>query len=306
MKKIKIIGYALVGLVALAAAVLLVVFQRNNVESQSMDETARKSAPGKFISLTGGITHYEVGGPDTTKTIILVHGFSVPYYIWGGTFDSLVQAGFHVIRYDEFGRGYSDRPDKAYTPSLYRTQLSDLITALKLKAPLTLAGVSFGGAVVTDFAVHYPALVDKVILEDPVFNFRKAGAPEVVVNFYMALNHEKQATGQLDDFKYPALFPGWVEQYRPQMQYKGFRHALASTLINYSGDSIIANYRKLNSLHKDVLLIWGTEDQTVTYNFSDSLRKILKVDFLSVDDAGHLPHLEKPSLVNQRIISFLK
>jgi alpha-beta hydrolase superfamily lysophospholipase len=39
------------------------------------------------------------------KVIILVHGFSVPYYIWDGTYDSLVKAGFHVIRYDEFGRG---------------------------------------------------------------------------------------------------------------------------------------------------------------------------------------------------------
>jgi len=29
-----------------------------------------------------------------------------------------------------------------------------------------------------------------------------------VVNFYMALNHEKQATGQLDDFKIPKAFPG--------------------------------------------------------------------------------------------------
>jgi pimeloyl-ACP methyl ester carboxylesterase len=286
MKKIKTIGYVLSGLIALAAVVLVIVFEVNNVESQSMDEVARKSAPGKFISLRGGITHYEIGGSDTAQTVVLVHGFSVPYYIWGGTFDSLVKAGYQVIRYDEFGRGYSDRPDGAYTPAFYRTQLSDLITALKLKAPLTLAGVSFGGAVATDFAVHYPALVDKVILEDPVFNFRKAGAPETVVDFYMALNHEKQATGQLDDFKYPALFPGWVEQYRPQMQYKGFRHALASTLINYSGDSIIANYRKLNSLGKEVLLIWGTEDQTVTYNFSDSLRRILKADFLSVDDAG--------------------
>ena len=229
----------------------------------------------------------------------------MPYYIWNGTFDSLVQAGYHVIRYDELGRGYSDRPDVTYTPAFYRTQLSGLIASLKLRTPLTLAGVSFGGAVVTDFAVHYPDLVDKVILEDPVFKFRKAGAPEALVNFFMALNHEKQAAGQLDDFKYPSLFPGWVERYKPQMQYKGFRHALVSTMINYPGDSIIANYRKLNSLHKKVLLIWGTEDQTVTYNFNDSLQKILKVDFLSVEDAGHLPHLEKPSLVNQKIISFL-
>jgi pimeloyl-ACP methyl ester carboxylesterase len=54
-----------------------------------------------------------------------------------------------------------------------------------------------------------------------------------------------------------------------------------------------------------VLLIWGKEDQTVFFHYSDSLRKILSVDFFPVDDARHLPHLEKPELVNQKIISFI-
>jgi hypothetical protein len=47
----------------------------------------------------------------------------------------------------------------------------------------------------------------------------------------------------VDDFKYPQQFPGWVDKYKVQMQYKGFRHALISTRNNYSKDSIISNYR---------------------------------------------------------------
>jgi pimeloyl-ACP methyl ester carboxylesterase len=88
--------------------------------------------------------------------------------------------------------------------------------------------------------------------------------------------------------------------------YKGFRHSLISTMMNYPGDSILGNYRKLEKLQKKVLLIWGKEDKTVTFNFSDSLKQLLKVEFLSVDDAGHLPHLEKSPIVNKKIISFLK
>lgn len=37
-----------------------------------------------------------------------MHGFSVPYYIWEPTFAALVQAGLRVLRYDLYGRGYSD------------------------------------------------------------------------------------------------------------------------------------------------------------------------------------------------------
>jgi pimeloyl-ACP methyl ester carboxylesterase len=306
MKKIKIILYSLCGLFGLAGIVLVIVFEINDVETKTMDETARKNAAGKFIQLSNGVTHYETGGPDTARTIILVHGFSVPYYIWNGTFDSLVRHGFHVIRYDEFGRGLSDRPDAKYVPELYRRQLFDLIKELKLKTPVSLAGVSFGGGVITDFAVHYPSMVDKMILVDPVFGFRNPKVPEVVVNFMMALNHEKQASGQGDDFKYPDRFPGWVEQYQVQMEYRGFRHSLVSTLVNFPQDSIVANYRKLNSSHKKILLIWGKDDRTVTFNFSDSLRQLLHVDFFPVDDAAHLPQLEKPLLVNQKIVLFLK
>lgn len=306
MKMIKRILVALLIIMVLAGVYFCANYFVNNQETKTMNEAARKDASGKFIQLTAGITHYDEGGTDTGRVVILVHGFSVPYHIWDGTYDSLIQAGFHVIRYDEFGRGFSDRPDVIYDPVLYRTQLFDLITSLKLKTPASLAGVSFGGAVVSDFVVHYPQLIDKIILVDPVYNFGKIDDPEIIANYKMATDHEKQAAGQLDDFKYPEQFPGWVDKYKVQMQYKGFRHALISTRNNYSKDSIISNYRVLGSLQKKILLIWGKEDQTVPFQYSDSLRKILSADFFPVDDARHLPYLEKPLLVNQKIISFLK
>ena len=306
MKLIKRILFSVLAIVVLAGIYFWVRFFVNNQETKSMNETARKNIGGQFIKLTGGITHYQSDGADTGKTIILVHGFSVPYYIWDGTYDSLAKEGFHVIRYDAFGRGFSDRPNVVYDHTLYRTQLFDLITSLKLQTPVSLAGVSFGGAVVADFAVHYPQLIDKIILLDPVYAFGNMDDPEIIANYKMAINHEKQATGQLEDFKYPERFPAWVDKYKVQMKYKGFRHALISTRNNYSKDTIISNYQILGSLRKKILLIWGREDETVPFQYSDSLRKILTADFFPVDDVRHLPYLEKPALVNQKIISFLK
>lgn len=271
-----------------------------------MNDEARRNVSGKFIRLAKGITHYESGGVDTGKVVILIHGFSVPYYIWDATYDSLVQNGFRVIRYDMFGRGYSDRPNVVYDPPFYRMQLHDLISSLKLKTPVSLAGLSFGGPVATDFAVNHPELVEKVILVDPAYEANKLNESELGANYKLALAHGKQANGQLDDFKYPDKFPDWVSKYKLQMQYKGFRHALISTRKHYFGDIIISNYEQLGSLQKKVLLIWGKEDLTVPFRFSDSIRKRVSVDFFPVEDARHLPHLEKPQLVNQKIISFLK
>ncbi len=306
MKKLKQIFFVILLVILLTGGYWGLKFYSNNPETQTMNEAARKNAGGQFIQLSGGVTHYQSDGADTGKTVILVHGFSVPYYIWDGAYDSLVKQGFHVIRYDEFGRGFSDRPNAAYTPVLYRTQLLDLISLLHLKAPVNLAGVSFGGAVVADFAVHYPQMVDKIILADPVYSFANSAELEIVTNYKMALNHEKQAAGQLDDFKYPEKFPDWVSRYRVQMQYKGFRHALLSTRKNYLRDTIVSNYDRLGRLNKKILLIWGKDDQTVPFQYSDSVRNHIKVDFFPVDDARHLPFLERPELVNPKIVSFLK
>lgn len=306
MKRSKKIIYVVLALLVLVAIGFYGFYAFNNVESKLIGDEDRKNASGSFIKLSDGITHYEIGGSDTAKTVVLVHGFSVPYYIWDGTFDSLVSQGFRVIRYDEFGRGLSDKPDVDYNPLFYRKQLMELIQSQKLKTPFHIAGLSFGGAIVGDFVTHYPELVDKVILVDPVYRFKNVDIANIIMDYSMAVKADAMAGGQLEDFKYPELFPDWVSKYKSQMKFKGFRHALISTIKNYSSDSIVANYAKLESLEKKVLLIWGKEDKTVTFDFSDSLKQKLSVDFLAVDDARHLPHLEKPLLVNQKIILFLK
>ena len=61
----------------------------------------------------------------------------------------------------------------------------------------------------------------------------------------------------------------------------------------------------MNNLKKSVLLIWGTEDHTVPLKYSDSIKAVLNVRFLEVNDAGHLPYLEKPEKVNKEVLQFL-
>jgi pimeloyl-ACP methyl ester carboxylesterase len=81
-----------------------------NPERATLDAEARAGAPGKFITLSRGITHYEMAGPDSARVVVLVHGFSVPSYIWDSTFAGLTGGGHRVLRYDLYGRGFSDRP----------------------------------------------------------------------------------------------------------------------------------------------------------------------------------------------------
>jgi len=299
---------SLITLIFLSGTLTIILgffYFRYNAEHKDLTAKERKTAGGQFIKLSAGYTHYQLGGPDTGKVVILIHGFSVPYFIWDGNYEYLTSHGFRVLRYDSYGRGFSDRPDIDYTRAIYMQQLCELIAALHLKTPASLIGVSFGGKVARDFAVSYPKLVNKLILIDPAYPSITPEAPEIMAYYHELINPGNRATGQLEDFKYPQRHPGWVEKYKVQQQYHGFVNAVVSTMYHYpvnGREETIA----LNHTHKPVMLIWGKEDHTVDYHYSDSVRKLLKTEFLPVADAAHLPYLEHPELVNGKMVEFLR
>ena len=305
MKILKVSLIIIVFLTGVSALILFSFYKYNDKEKKTLTAAERKNIGGDFIKLSKGVTHYQLEGPANGPIVILVHGFSVPYYIWDGTYEYLVKNGYKVLRYDTYGRGYSDRPDVVYNQELYNTQLLELINSLKLQGPVNLAGISFGGKLITNFTCQHPNLVNKVILIDPVYEITPPTAPRYFTLYNEAVNSDERAKSQLTDFMYPKEHPEWVKRYLPQMRYKGFRHALVSTMYNYVPDRRQSNIC-LNNANKQVLLIWGKQDKTAPFRFSDSIRSVLKVDFFPVAGAAHLPSIEKPDTVNSKILSFLK
>ncbi|HSB53105.1 MAG TPA: alpha/beta fold hydrolase, partial [Gemmatimonadales bacterium] len=123
---------------------------------------------------------------------------------------------------------------------------------------------------------------------------------------WQTLHVPEMAEGQLSDFLHPERHPTWVAQYRPQMRYRGFGHALLETLKAESHVSIDSLYSGVARSGVPVLLVWGRQDQTVPFALSDVVRRnIPSADFLPVDSAGHLPHIEQASLVNAKLAAFL-
>ena len=82
-------------------------------ETLRIDDHARKIHKGYYIILEDGSTRYQLSKGEK-ETIVLVHGFSSPYFIYDGLYEQLVEAGYRVLRYDLLGRGLSDRPKIKY------------------------------------------------------------------------------------------------------------------------------------------------------------------------------------------------
>ncbi len=279
-----------------------------NLETQQLTVEVRKTTDGSYIELSQGITHYQQANKGADKTVVLVHGFSVPYYIWQPTYAFLAEQGFHVIRYDLLGRGYSDRPDLIYDQALFDKQLMDLLAGLAIDKPVDIIGLSMGGAIVAKFAADHPEKVNKVIFVDPShrpFYSDKLGIPiigEFIATVFMM---PKAAEGQTSDFYKPEDFPEWTVKYQDQMQYKGFRNAILSTLRNFAKPDKLCLYEKIGNSGMESLLIWGRQDKTLPLTDSVRVAKALKTETFIVEESGHLPHYEHPEIVNPKILSFL-
>ncbi|MES1259773.1 MAG: alpha/beta hydrolase [Gemmatimonadota bacterium] len=295
----------LLGIVGYAAFRLL------DPEKRDLDASVRKLVTGRFAHLSDGFTHYELAGPPNGDVVVLAAGATVPYYIWYPTFKFLADSGFRVLRYDYFGRGYSDRPDIAYNEDLYVRQLAELLDSLKITAPINLAGLSFGGSVITAFTDRYPARVKRLIYFDPLI--RRKTPPRlalripVVRNIAALLDERASAESQLADFLHPARFPDWPVRYRPQLQYHGFRRARLADQLDRANLDQQPELDRLSKQDRPVFIAWGKQDSTIPITASKQLLAAFpKSVYVVVDSARHLPHWEDPRGVHPALLEFLR
>lgn len=284
-------------------------------ETKEINADARNSAGGSFIQLPGGITHYETSGNESSDIVVLVHGFSVPYFIYDPTFEFLSRSGFRVVRYDLFGRGYSDRPQAKYDIDFFVAQLAGLLDALRISSPVSLVGLSMGGPIVSTFAVRHPERVRNLVLIDPAGAkpismsplLRAAKLPKVAEAVLYLVGSDFMVKSIAKDFFDPALVAHFQEKYSVQMQYKGFMYAILSTIRSGMFRSFLDTYRQLDTIETRVLLFWGRNDKTVPFEHSTLVREAIpNLEFHAIEGCGHLPHYEKPEQVNPILLEFLR
>jgi pimeloyl-ACP methyl ester carboxylesterase len=300
---------------ASAAALVLIgvgVYVARNPERKTLDAAARATTQSKFIRLTDGITEYDLTGPATSHTVVLCSGATVPFYLWDSTRVALVANGFRVLRYNYYGRGFSDRPKLPYDLATYDRQLTELLDSLHISEPVDVAGISMGGVIAARFADRHPSRVRSVTLMDPAFSrtstmplpMRIPGVGDYIMHTVAAPG---MAKGQLSDFLHPERHPEWVSRYEVQMQYKGFLHAILQTM---RGDVLSSSAKSFSTLARGqtpILIVWGKSDQTVPFVNSDTVRAAFpRAEFYAIDSAGHLPQIEQAKVVDSVLVNFLR
>tara|TARA_B110000196_G_scaffold306357_1_gene304891 strand:+ start:1034 stop:1957 length:924 start_codon:yes stop_codon:yes gene_type:complete len=289
--------------VILLSTTLLILFtscQTTEYETIIKDSDFRSTInTGKFIEFENGFTYYEVENGNQKNTLVFIHGFSVPSYIWDNTFNSAIKKGYRVIRLDLYGRGYSDNPNTDYTDELFADQVIELLKKLNIDKA-TFLGLSNGGRVISKLAYLKPNLVEKLIYVSASSFYESAqslnnNVSKKEIQDFITSQYPTISKSQLLDFKYPENYPDWDDKYEELLKYKGFARALISTRKNHISLNI-ENFL-INEINLPVYTIWGDSDSAVVYNdFKENLNKVLPNRFeYFVPNSGHLPNIENKS-----------
>ncbi|GLT12842.1 alpha/beta fold hydrolase [Sulfitobacter porphyrae] len=236
-----------------------------------MDDNARGTAPGQFLRLSKGVTHFNWHGPADGPVCVCVHGLTTPSFVWGGLIPGLVERGYRVLTYDLYGRGYSDRPKAPQDRAFFLDQLRELLAHQGVEGDITLIGYSMGGAISTAFAAEHPDRVNRLILLAPAgMGLARGKLMRFIIDtpligdwLMLALFPRMHRKGVRAERDLPTAVPDVTLLQAKETEYQGFTPAVLASLRGLLSKTLEPEHAKLQSAGLPVLAIWGGADRVI-------------------------------------------
>lgn len=245
------------------------------------------------------------------EPVLLIHGFADSTYCWHKNVKPILDAGFRVILVDIPGLGQSDIPPDDFSLGVVNLgeQIIHFTDQMKLER-FDLVGSSLGGAVGLYLCLNYSDRIKKSILFDPAcFPQKKQGFLSLMdipgASHLMGRWSIKTA---LKDVYYNAdlVDETLIHEYARPMSKPGYKAFLVRLLKDFDSEEAATMSTRYSEIHTPLLIVWGDHDKWVPPEFGPRLQGMVEGSrFLSIQNAGHLPHQERPDIVNPLLVGFL-
>jgi long-chain acyl-CoA synthetase len=226
----------------------------------------------------------DVSPENPLRTIVFVHGFGGKAEQWQYQMQKFAMDN-RVIALDLRGHGLSNKPTTGYDMPRLQLDLEAALTQLKVATPFVLVGHSFGGAIVTEYAVNHPENVEKLIL------IATAGEFKLKPLFHLALNLQSSI------LQVAGLFT------------KQWLHAPPHALREFylRNLAIWSGWESFAKLTMPTLVIRGYRDIVFDKPLFDKVAgSIVDVEDVDIGTSGHMVMLERHEAVDRAIARFLK
>ena len=238
------------------------------------------------------------------KPILFLHGFDSSFLEFRRIFPYF-KDNYKVIIPDLLGFGFSPRLSIfKYNSENIVLNLINIISKLNIHEKINIVGASMGGSVALSLSKKIENAIDKNILLSPAGLLNKPqkipkpfnqigaaflGLPTVRKNLC------KQA------FAFPDISVGLMEEQIASIHLgcSGWRNSLASFAKNGGFGNTYQYFKKI-----PIKTICGENDRILGNNELNKLKNIKDLNFLSLKNCGHLPHLDLPELTGKIILDF--
>jgi pimeloyl-ACP methyl ester carboxylesterase len=279
--------------------------------SIALAQRIQRQAIATPLSKTPILTSYVQDGMKRTgqPPIVFLHGFDSSVMEVRRLLPQLSQWG-ETWAIDLLGFGFTDRPlGLEFTPAAIQQHLYATWKTL-IQRPIILIGASMGGAAAIDFALTYPDAVEHLVLIDSA-GFAKGRAlknPAFIPLTYAAAEFLRNPWVRDRISKTAYCDPSYASRDAAicaalHLACPDWRRAMVS--FTRSGGYIFLRDR-IADLTQPTLVIWGKQDRILGTADADRFDQVLKGRSLPhqlvwMDQCGHVPHLEQPTLTAQAI-----
>lgn len=252
-------------------------------------------------ALAEGIAFFPLGGEGPPA--LLLHGFGSDHFLWLANQQAVAKVAT-AAALDLPGHGESSMDVGDGTIAALADRVAALLDRKDMRKA-HLIGHSLGGGVALVLAERRPDLVASLVLIAPAGLGR--GVDHQFLSEYPRLAAPDAAAALLQRLVVrPRLINKFmVGRVLDQLARPGAREALERIAqgVETSGAAIGRAVASIGARDLPRLIVWGEED--AINPLSKDRLDALGGDILLVEGAGHLPHVEAPRLVNDRIVEFL-
>ena len=248
---------------------------------------------------------YLESGKGKQRHLLFIHGLGSAADRWMNIPQTL-SSEYNCIAIDLPGFGESDRsPNVDYTINYFREFIVSFLQKLSIPIENTsIIGHSLGGYIASEIAIQNGA--KQLVLIDSSGMLRQT-TPVLDEYQEAAFNPTEQRVREAfekmvaDPVRIPDVL---VDGFIRRINMPHAKHAFESTLKNSATTQV--GLERLKQINIPTLIIWGIHDKVIPLDHSKFFKdSIVNSKLEIIDDAGHAPFAEKPTLVTKLLQEFL-
>lgn len=262
------------------------------------------------------------------KVVVLLHGKNFFGAYWKDTVAFLSGNGYRVIVPDQIGFGRSSKPNIHYSFHALAANTRKLLDTLGVQE-VTVVGHSMGGMLATRFALLYPEIATRLVLENPI-------GLEDYRTFVPYVSVEEQYRGELKTTAesirsyHKSYFVNWLPAYgeyaevAARQRLSGEYPRLAmSAALTYEMIYEQPVCHEFSAIKARTLLVIGQSDRTVVGKARvkkellsrvgqypelgrATVRLIPGAQLVEIANVGHIPHMEMKEKFHEALLNFMK